>query len=826
MKNIIIAILLFLKRLFTSLRSIEINISRILNQMQNKSINITQILDRDDIRCKIFYLSNNSLLDGKPLLEALYHALLNNEIFKEFGFHKVIIISAINNGIEFNYHHNILINNLTTFEEYFDKVKDIIEVRYEDGYEININTDFKVIVWNMDDLVNKNIKITRTATTISKREYHTKAKSCISPIKLSNRDLVNSSFATIDLETIMVKGVQECILISFYNDTIGSKIFLIDPLLMKSDINLAKFNLWKDLFGFLDKFENLTIFAHNLGSFDGYFIFKQLSVYAKPEEVSTIIDKQNKFIYISYKNKIVFKDSFRIFPVSLNELCKIFNVDGKINKYNELYNNANIFDNDMLLNEFKNYCIQDSKALFNALNRAQEIYIDKYSVDITSIFSTSTLSLKIFRTKYLETDIPVLNKKDDNFIRQSYLGGATDYYKAYGKFIRNYDVTSLYPFSMCKPMPYKILKFHKDLSNFNLDNFFGFILAEITVDKNIVRPMLPYKYNGKTIFPTGTFTSTYFSEELKAVSKLEGYKIKLISGYEFSKIELFSKYIEEFFAQKKYSVGAERFIAKMHLNQLYGYFGRSYDVINTLNVNKRELNSILLLNLVKTFIKLNENLYVVLIEGNIDIDLLKSINIDCKIKAKNIFSSVQTNVSIASAITSYARVEMIPYKLDYDVLYSDTDSIFTTDKLPDNLISNELGFMKDELEGEVIKEGYFLGIKQYGYWIKDKSRNNKEFSTFAGIKRNSLSFKQIVDLHLGKEITVTNDSRFYKSLTTLSISILPSKSTLKRNNDKTLINNIYHPIHISTTTPSNPVVFYLKRMVKLFNKFLKSPYYL
>jgi hypothetical protein len=132
--------------------------------------------------------------------------------------------------------------------------------------------------------------------------------------------------------------------------------------------------------------------------------------------------------------------------------------------------------------------------------------------------------------------------------------------------------------------------------------------------------------------------------------------------------------------------------------------------------------------------------------------------------------------------------------------------------------------MKDELEGDIIKEGYFLGIKQYGYITVDKSRNSKVTTVFAGVKRNSLSFKDITDLHLGKEISIINDSRFYKSLSKLSISILPSKSILKRSNDKNLLNNVYHPVHISTIVSANPIVFYMKRMIKLFNKFLKSPF--
>ena len=55
-----------------------------------------------------------------------------------------------------------------------------------------------------------------------------------------------------------------------------------------------------------------VIFVHNLGNFDGFFIYKGLSNRFKPEEVSCLIDSQNRFIQITLeiKNlKIVFKDS-------------------------------------------------------------------------------------------------------------------------------------------------------------------------------------------------------------------------------------------------------------------------------------------------------------------------------------------------------------------------------------------------------------------------------------------------------------------------------------------------------------------------------------
>lgn len=58
---------------------------------------------------------------------------------------------------------------------------------------------------------------------------------------------------------------------------------------------------------------------------------------------------------------------------------------------------------------------------------------------------------------------------------------------------------------MCQPMPYEIIQYHKDMSNIKLNDFFGFCLAEITTPDNLLKPILPVRYDGKTIYPTGTW---------------------------------------------------------------------------------------------------------------------------------------------------------------------------------------------------------------------------------------------------------------------------------------------------------------------------------
>jgi hypothetical protein len=68
----------------------------------------------------------------------------------------------------------------------------------------------------------------------------------------------------------------------------------------------------------------------------------------------------------------------------------VFKVKGKLSKYNDKFNTLEVFKNDKLLQEFKDYCLQDSIALYETLLEAQFTYVRNYQVDITTILSTST----------------------------------------------------------------------------------------------------------------------------------------------------------------------------------------------------------------------------------------------------------------------------------------------------------------------------------------------------------------------------------------------------------------------------------------------------
>jgi hypothetical protein len=818
-------------------------------------------INRDrNLRSLNISMVNNNLLEDEYLFRAIFKTIYNNEEFLNFGYYKIIILSVVLvSDKEHSLHSNILINNETTFEEYYSFIKNELD-RYNNlahGYHNELISRFIVKAWNVDNDRNKEIKQTyKVKEPISRvsninsifkgqtRSYSTYRnipkeifskkwyKGLINPLSLYRNTVKGpvlklkhpKSIFTMDLETIAYNNVELVVAISscgYYKGLIDNQIFLIDYNLLKSDSKLAVQNMWNNYFKYLEEVfineesidKKLTIFAHNLGEFDGYFLYKALLNHYNVKNVTSLVDDTNSFISITLTDiiNIEWKDSLRIFPLSLDKLCKMFSVEGKTNIYNLQFRCLDLlFNNVKLLNEFIEYSKQDALSLYNALTHAQNLYFNKFKIDIESIYSTATLSLKIYRTNFQPKPIFILPSNIDSFIRNGYYGGGTDVYKGYATKVYKYDVNSLYPHAMLKPMPYNLISNGIiNISYRSLDTFFGFVLAKIECPVDMLRPVLPYHKDGKTIYPVGNWEGVYFSEELKAVEKL-GYKITLIKGLEFSKEYLFQDFVEHFYKIKQHSTGVERETAKLQLNNLYGYFGRKQIGINTENVHNNELKNILLTRIVKSINPINDNYSTVLTYSNINYKLLKDLNNQFHSIGSD-KSFIMSNVGLAAAVTAYARMHMIPFKIHPDTLYTDTDSAFTTSQMDPSLIGKELGLMKDELKGLLIEEAYFVGPKKYGYWLLDRDGTRIEESVFSGVPRNSLSFNEVKSIFEGQTIIKNVSNKFYKSFTNLNITIKDINITIKNTNIKLLQNNLYYPIVVNNG--------YQSYLSKLFDKF-------
>lgn len=191
---------------------------------------------------------------------------------------------------------------------------------------------------------------------------------------------------------------------------------------------------------------------------------------------------------------------------------------------------------------------------------------------------------------------------------------------------------------------------------------------------------------------------------MKAAVKY-GYEIEILKVHHFSRIQdLFKEYVSDFYELKKKATAEKNNtttkIAKLHLNSLYGIFGRSLNVLSTKVPESPEKEiDIVSKYPVKSIINVNEHTNIFLTYSNVDFNLIKETNSELNINLLlQPMQIVKSNVALASAITAIARIEMMKYKTipGLKVLYTDTDSIFTNMELPSNMVGDDLGQMKDE----------------------------------------------------------------------------------------------------------------------------------
>ena len=229
------------------------------------------------LRCLVLYLANPNLDDHNDLLKGIFNSVTTHKAFIEFGNYKSIIVSAvmfqemrdIANSTEYNFHHNVLFKPSTTFDQYYREIGDYVNHKLEHGYGYEVIDYYKVKVWNLDNMKNAKIKIhnKNNIEFLGYRSYSTKALTNTSNLKISpiKTDKGKSPFATMDIETMNINGVQTPVAISCCNSK-TSKLFIIDYELLKIDLELAVSNLWDQYFDHINKVEDELIFAHNLGS--------------------------------------------------------------------------------------------------------------------------------------------------------------------------------------------------------------------------------------------------------------------------------------------------------------------------------------------------------------------------------------------------------------------------------------------------------------------------------------------------------------------------------------------------------------------------------
>ncbi|KAF5182439.1 Dna polymerase, partial [Thalictrum thalictroides] len=389
-----------------------------------------------------------------------------------------------------------------------------------------------------------------------------------------------------------------------------------------------------------------TVYFHNFSRFDGIFILRYYADRGKKYKIKTLLRNHKLYelkLYLCDRLLLRFRDSLTLLPGSLKTLgktlCPELGSKGSIPHEELSVSNIHLKSVDLI-----NYLRQDIVLLGGVMLKAQQIYWNKYSIDIEDMMTLTSLSLKIFRQNFFDDEtfhINIPNRNQDTFIRRGYYGGHVDVYKPHGENLYYYDVNSLYPYIM-KSYP----------------------------------------------MPCGVF----YSEELKFTREL-GYHVIPLRGYLFEKKEspfdgFISQLYESRLEAKKDGDEAMSFIYKILMNSLYGRFGMNPESTVTEICNQKKYEKLMKKDNFQSAEKLNDHYYIVNYVSN------KSFadNNDDDWKPTKMSA-----VHLAAAITACARIHMYPYISRTDCYYTDTDSIVLGSPLPDDMISSmELGKVKLE----------------------------------------------------------------------------------------------------------------------------------
>jgi len=558
-------------------------------------------------------------------------------------------------------------------------------------------------------------------------------------IKNIKRDLIfKNNFITMDLETRTIDNIIRPYCVSIFDGKIIKSFFL-------TDYNNSPENLMIESVKYLmkRKYHTQRVYLHNFSKFDSIFMLNTL------HKLSSDILKPNRRngnlidVKFSFENKynIYFRDSYLLLPSSLRKLAISFGVDKKGDFPHKFLNNKEIdlnysgnipnlnyfydlsekdykeyvksFNNKswILKKEAVKYCEQDVVTLHQIIELFNKKIFNNFRLNIHTYPTLPSLAFAIFRSNFLDSEkikIPIILGKMYNYFQIGYTGGSVDVFKAFGEYLKRYDVNSLYAYSMRNnPMPLgNPIYFDGDIYKF-IDNPFGVFKVKVIAPKEIKHPILQrrFKFKGvySTISPVGSWEGVYFSEELKNALKY-GYKFEVINGFIFTnKDKIFTEYIDQLYAWKTQSnkESPDYIIAKLLLNSLYGRFGMNPEFELHEIVDESRLLTIE-----------NSDDYVVTDITQLE-DEMTWLSYMKKSSTDDELNYVNISIPIALAISSYSRIYMSQFKNQEkgNLYYTDTDSIDIDYEIDPALIGSGLGQLKLEHE---FKEATFIAPKVYG----------------------------------------------------------------------------------------------------------------
>ena len=434
--------------------------------------------------------------------------------------------------------------------------------------------------------------------------------------------------------------------------------------------------------------EKIICYFHNL-SFDGEFInwwlvgkgyrYKE-NVLDKIEDntFSPIIDEVGSIysIRVIYKGMYIeFRCSYKLFPKSIEDIGEMVGVK----KLKEIHDYESIKNYDDLID------VPDDEIMYinnDVLIMCRLIkYLDSVGINAITMSSSAYKNWRMDKYQLCKHQfIKDENDEINEIVRKSYRGGITKVNPKYaGQLLHgviSFDVNSLYPSVMYEnKIPIGMGKIYKTIDECIKDRRYAYIVEVLVKNAEVKKGYHAFigedsgftysrKYNysdkllNKTLYLWDTefrlFNKIYDNDSV--IVKVVGYK---------TANNVFTEYIDRWYSVKENAkTPAERQLAKLMLNSLYGKFGMNDARASKIPVEIREDE--IIYRIIETF-------------------------------------SCYYDKKVASFITSKARVKYATFmNLCFDkFVYGDTDSIYyLSDKIPDifkDIVDDKkMGFWKYE----------------------------------------------------------------------------------------------------------------------------------
>ena len=219
-------------------------------------------------------------------------------------------------------------------------------------------------------------------------------------------------------------------------------------------------------------------------------------------------------------------------------------------------------------------------------------------------------------------------------------------------------------------------------------------------------------------------------------------------------------------------------IAKLLMNSLYGKFGMKSEktVIECYNNNDPEKYYAL-----QDYLESTKNVIQDIIDvGGFTIIVRNGVSLAQQ--NGDMYHGVDVNIAVASAVTSGARIIMSKVKNNpnFNLYYTDTDSIVVNSPLPEEMVGSALGQFKLEYE---INDAVFLAPKVYAFLASDGTIV-KKVKGVAKEHVNKLSMKDFSGLLVLESSLLFKQDKWFKDKYAGSIEVAEVAYELKATSNK------------------------------------------